>query len=300
MSIPIIFFHYGNPGYLKYSLKQAQYFNPTSTIYLLGDEENNGYPFVSHIMAQQYEKETSAFTRVYKHMSRNSEHYELNCFLRWFYIKAFCLEKNIGQFIYLDSDVLLFQDVSGMEPFFKGWSIANTGDAAGVPAFTYFKDYNAINNFCDYLLQAYTNQKALRELELFYQPPGSPVPTGDVSDMILFQFYFRDHPEETGKLDLINNELAVDVNIRQADGYETARGIKKIYWQGNIPYCKQMATGRLIRFASFHYQGDMKPLMVKHYKADGYAFRRFLELAGAGFKRRKRAVKKLFKKPSNG
>lgn len=294
MALPIIFFHYGNHNYLKYSLKQAKHFNPDSTIYLIGDSSNNRYPFTEHIMAAKYEEDVVAFTKVYKHWSTNQGHYELQCFLRWFYIEAFCREYNIGPFIYLDSDVLLFQQVSEMEPFFEGCSIANTGDIAGVPAFTYFSGHNALKNFCDYMLRAYTEPEPLQELEHFHRlPPAGQC--GDVSDMILFQLYFRDHPTETKKLDLINDELAVDQNIRHAGGYETENGIKKIYWQNGLPYCKNITLNKLVRFASFHYQGDNKMLMNNHYKGGGYTLDRILESAKLKFKRAKKAVKKLFK-----
>lgn len=296
MALPILFFHYGNPKYLKYSLKQAKHFNPHSTIYLLGDSANNRYPFVHHVMMEKYEEHANFFTKIYKHRSTNEKNYELNCFLRWFYIEAFCREYNIGPFIYLDSDVLLFKDVSTMEPFFTDCGIANTGDSCGVPAFTYFSNYNAIKDFCDYTILSYTKPELWRQLEIFYQPYAEqPELEGGISDMILFQFYFRDHPSETKKLDLINDVLAVDENIRHANGYEMDGEIKKIYWQNGLPYCKHLMLNKLVQFASFHYQGDFKIYMVKHFKGGGYTLQRTWEIARIKFKRAKKAIKKIFK-----
>ena len=37
----IVFIHYNNADYLKYSLAQAKVSNPDSTVYLLGDSSNN-------------------------------------------------------------------------------------------------------------------------------------------------------------------------------------------------------------------------------------------------------------------
>lgn len=294
MALPIIFFHYGNPAYLKYSLKQAKHFNPGSTIYLLGDGSNNHYPFIQHSMMDKYEADTQIFTSVYQHQSVNGKNYELQCFLRWFYIEAFCREHHIGPFIYLDSDVLLFQQVSEMEPFFGNCSIANTGDVAGVPAFTYFGGYHAIKDFCDYMVSVYTQPELLRELEHFHrQPPAGQ--HGDISDMILFQLYFCNHPAKTKKLDLMNDELAVDENISHSDGYETQGGIKKIYWQNGLPYCRHLKLNKLVRFASFHYQGDTKGLMINHYKGGGYVLSRFWDSFRIKFKRARKTAKKLFK-----
>lgn len=296
MALPIIFFHYGNPDYLKYSLKQAKHFNPDSTIYLLGDSSNNCYPFVEHIMTAKYEKDAAAFTKVYQHRSSNQVHYELYCFLRWFYIEAFCRENHIGPFIYLDSDVLLFKNVTAMDPFFQDCKIANTGIEIGVPAFTYFSGYEAIKDFCNYMLRAYTEKELIQQLDDFYQPYAeNPGLEGGVSDMILFGFYFRDHPAETKKLDLINDVLAVDENIRNANGYEMKGKIKRIYWQNGLPYCKHLALNKLVQFAAFHYQGDFKLLMIKHFKGGGYAFQRRWEFSRIKFKRTRKAIKKLFK-----
>ncbi|RYU87357.1 hypothetical protein EWM62_16750 [Mucilaginibacter terrigena] len=287
MAIPIIFFHNGNSKYLKYSLKQAKYFNPDSIVYLLGDKRNNRYAFVTHVLASKYQSAVTAFSDVYVHRTTNGEVYELNCFLRWFYIEAFCRENNIESFIYLDSDVLLFQNVTEMVSLFKGCSIANTCPDMGMPAFTYFKNLNAISSFCRYLMHAYTDEEATKELEHIYEPfVNDPELMGGICDMSLFHLYFRDHPNETLKVDLINNELAVDVSINNSDGYEMENGRKKIYWQNNLPYCKQLQTGRLIRFATLHYQGDAKYLMTEHYKGGGYLFCRFWE------SRKQRSAKK--------
>lgn len=294
MALPIVFFHYGNPKYLKYSLKQARHFNPDAAIYLLGDSSNDHYPFVEHVPVAKYDEYVAAFTNIYKHWSANNERYELQCFLRWFYIEAFCREHNIGPFIYLDSDVLLFENVTTIAPFLQGCSIANTGDVAGVPAFTYFSGCSAIKDFCNYMMRIYTDQKLLQQLKDFHESPDAGQ-SGDISDMILFQFYFREYPAETKKLDLINNELAVDQNINHADGYETKKGIKKIHWQNNRPYCKNIKLDKLIRFVSFHYQGDTKGLMIKHYQGGGYALNRFLESVKVIFKKTKKSVKRIFR-----
>jgi hypothetical protein len=67
--IPIFFVHFGNPFYLKYTLKQASFFNPQTKVYLLGDESNNKYSFVNHINMGDYFEGATAFEKIYKHMS---------------------------------------------------------------------------------------------------------------------------------------------------------------------------------------------------------------------------------------
>jgi hypothetical protein len=296
-TLPIIFFHYGNPSYLKYSLKQAKYFNPGSTIYLIGDKKNGRYPFVTHILASNFEAETNALTNIYKHRSTNDAKYELNCFLRWIYIKAFCKAKDIEAFIYLDSDVLVFQDFSKIAPLLNKCQIANTCSWTGMPAFTYFNNYKAISDFGDYLIYSYSDKTAIAKMENWYRSYSDSGLMGGVSDMILFHQYFQGHPNETLKVDLVNNQFAIDVSINNADGYETEGGVKKIYWKNNLPYCKNLTSGQLVRFATLHYQGNSKKLMIDHYKAGGYFIQIFLERIEIKkkFKTFRRSIKKLFR-----
>lgn len=294
MAIPIIFFHYSNPDYLKYALKQARFYNPEAEIFLLGDKKNDKYPFITHVNAANFEGQAQAFASSYKHMTSNGYMYELNCFLRWFYVREFCKQKGIEEFIYLDSDVLVFQDFDKLVPLFGNARIVNTCDEMGVPAFTYFKSYSVIDEFCHYLLKSYTDPAMLARLEQLYQPfNADPEMLGGISDMVLFHLYFQDHPEGTLKADLINNEVAIDACINREDGFEMEDGMKKIYWKDNIPYCKQTKSGKLIRFAMLHYQGHAKSFMRRDYRAGGYRTAILWEDWGlkAKFKSLKRSLK---------
>jgi hypothetical protein len=295
MAPAIIFFHFGNPKYLKYSLKQARHFNPESEIYLIGDETNNKYPFVKHVLATQFKGEAESFTAIYKHRSSNGYQYELNCFLRWFYVRGFCKAHNIESFIYLDSDVMVYHDFSELTPFFNDCKIANTCDEMGVPAVTYFKNYKAVNDFCGYLLEAYQDGPINKKIEELYQPfAADPELLGGISDMVLFHLYFHDHPEGKIKIDLVNNKIAVDACMSRADGYETKDGVKVLQWKNNLPYCKHLESGVLVRFATLHFQGNMKNEMRKNYTGGGYHFAKIADELSLKNKEFRKAMKKLF------
>lgn len=298
MPIPIIFFHYGNSDYLKYSLKQARYFNPDAEIYLIGDKSNNKYSFVKHVMATDFSDAGAEFTPVYKHQSPNSYNYELNCFLRWFYIRDFCRANNIEAFIYLDSDVLVFQDFTKLVPLFNNARIANTCEENGVPAFTYFRDYQTISSFCDYMVKSYSEPASVAKLDSIYESfKNDPEMVGGISDMILFHLYFHDHPEGALKVDFVTEDIAIDSNIKRPDIYEMENGFKKIYWKAGLPYGKNAVSGKLIRFAALHYQGNAKDVMRQHYTSGGYRIAKYLENKGIKdkVKRAKKSIKSLFK-----
>lgn len=274
MAIPIFFVHKTNSSYLKYALKQARKFNPESPIYLLGDESNNKYPFVTHLNISDYSASADEFKRVYRHLSAAPFDYELFCFLRWFYIRDFIVKNNIESFIYLDSDVLVFSNLTqALEPF-KHLSIANVDVA--MPAFTYFGNSKVLIDFCEYMKNQYIIPEYSHRLDLEWEAQ-KPRNWGGVCDMLIFLYYFRDFPENLGKLDVIKNNSTFDVYIREGKGYEIEGDNKKIKWKNKQPYCFHIETKQWIRFHGFHYQGHSKALMYKHYSGGGYYLHRLSE-----------------------
>ncbi|WP_428328811.1 hypothetical protein [Mucilaginibacter sp.] len=277
MSLPVFFYHTSNSSYLKYSLKQAKYYNPDSTIYLLGDDSNNCYPFVNHVNVADFKAGSQAFASVYKHLSHSGYKYELMCFARWFCIRDFCRQKQIESFIYLDSDVLAFAHLSTIVPFFGDAAIANPGEYGDSPAFTYFRDFKALDDFCNYLTHSYTDSISRHKLDDSYTDYCTHNNEGGICDMTLFNFYFRENPGLFKIISLINDQLAIDNNINNAEGYELKGGGKKIYWKNHLPYCKQLSTGRYIQFVCLHYQAGAKKLMYRHFNGGGYLIKRAKE-----------------------
>ena len=64
-------------------------------------------------------------------------------------------ENNLEKFIYLDSDVLVFENFENIRSLFDSFSIANTGKTVGMPAFTFFGSQKSIENFCMYIHKRY-------------------------------------------------------------------------------------------------------------------------------------------------
>src|SRR5262245_35995883 len=113
MSLPIFIVHRGNSDYLKYCLDQVKKYNPGSVIYLLGDESNSGYDFVSHQHVSDYSDTATEFESVYRHLNTVRSDFVLFCFKRWFFINEFLIKhSNINEFLYLDTDALLYSNVT--------------------------------------------------------------------------------------------------------------------------------------------------------------------------------------------
>lgn len=274
MAIPIFFVHKTNSSYLKYALKQTRKFNPNSPIYLLGDDENNEYSFVTHVNISEYSKSADEFKNVYRHKSASPYDYELFCFLRWFYIKEFIIKNNIESFVYLDSDVLVFSNLTDVLKPFKTLSIANEGVA--MPAFTYFGNRKALIDFCEFMIMQYTDTHYMHRLELHWAEHKKRN-WGGICDMVVFEFYFEEYPGNLGKLDTIVNDSVFDQYIRLSDGFKMDGDNKKFCWQNGKPYGFHLQLKKWIKFHGIHYQGHSKALMYKHYTGGGYYLYRLNE-----------------------
>ena len=97
---PIIFIHYGNSPYLKYTLEAAKRTNPNKEIILLGDRSNKKYANNSNVTFYPFKdfrqsELISRFNSVYRHIA-GEEHGRKNwtyfVFLRWFIIYDFLLD----------------------------------------------------------------------------------------------------------------------------------------------------------------------------------------------------------------
>ena len=277
-NLPIIFFHKSNSWYLKYTLKQARFYHPDAEIYLLGDESNSHYKFVTHINISKYEEITQKFRNLYHHRNNSTLYeYELFCFLRWFYILGFVQENNLEKFIYLDSDVLVFENFENIRSLFDSFSIANTGKTVGMPAFTFFGSQKSIENFCMYMNNSFTDQFLTERLSAWWGRFKADDRIGGICDMTLFDLFFKDYPNNLGKLDKIGL-IGFDSSISTFMDYEEKNNIKNIYWKNKKPYFRHLISGELIRFVDIHYQGDSKKFIPSHYQAGGLGISRWKDI----------------------
>ena len=110
MKIPVILIHNGYSDYLKYTIQMSSKNNDT---YLISDTNPNieceNFTFVD---SQNYTESSNDFTPHYEHMNTTPFDYELFCYHRWFILKEFMEKNQIDKVFYIDSDVLLFENMS--------------------------------------------------------------------------------------------------------------------------------------------------------------------------------------------
>lgn len=263
MSIPIIFIHRGNPDYLKYSLMQAHRSNPNSDIVLIGDETNDKYDFVRHKDIRNYSKTARKFAEVYKHLSRNDYNYELFCIERWFILCEFMRKKQLNHVFYMDSDVMLFADITKEQEnhFFAPLGMFYNDAPCAIGHSFFANDYVALEKMCEFMMRCYTDSKLFKHISKLYKSNVEANVGWEISDMVLLKMFLEHAPFAVQNIGKIYNQSSFDWNINYPDGMESCNDRKKVYHLEGVPHTKQVQSGQWIKVQSLHMQGYAKPFM---------------------------------------
>lgn len=286
-SIPIIFFHRGNQKYLNVALKQCRKFN--EKVILLGDDSNRETAFQNEcdwIEAQTYDNGEmwKKFEKNYVSMSTNDYFFELNCFRRFFVIAEMIREKDIDQFVYLDSDIMSYVNFSSLDEMWKadcgmsvpieqsqyGW-VANCGIS--------FWNRKSLTSFLDYCIDIYENHIDVLEEKWNYHRKNHV--DGGICDMTL-QYLWYKNDQTCKKINLVDRKNGLpgvmDFNVNlPMNCYKNEYKmndlvhIKKICFENGIPsLCA--TNGIKVPVFAIHFLGPAKQYM------DSYAKKNSLRL----------------------
>jgi len=154
---PLIIYHTTFLPYLPFCLWQNTRTNPERECVLLGDRDNKieGIPY-THIDTERYQERNSEFIRVYRHASNSHFGDERRCIERWFVLWEYLEKHRIRGFYFLDSDYLLFGDLSEFE--FE-WEKSGPCGTPGLFGLGYFPDAGLIGDLCNWILGLYQNDE---------------------------------------------------------------------------------------------------------------------------------------------
>ena len=196
----IIYFHEGFSPYLPFALRQATQSNPRAQVILLGDKNNRipGIQYEHHLLSD-YEGRQREFLDCYRHFHPGHLGDERRCIERWVYLSEFIKKQKIEEFLFLDSDMLLFCDVRKILEMSKGY------DAAGAPmfwAFCYFLKKNLVVDFAEWIFQQYQNPAVIKKWEERFRRHlgGEKEQAGIIQDMALAKMFIEER--EVRVLDL--------------------------------------------------------------------------------------------------
>lgn len=261
--LPIVLIHKGNSFYLPYSLLQAKHFNPESKVFLIGDQDNQHYQsfFIEHINISEFFGEARNFEEYYQHKSTNNYYYELFCFQRWFILKEFMYRYNFDFCFYIDSDLLLFSNLSQeYQSRLKNLDLAlSRGQAlTGIEKLSGHNSYltkKAVNQLCKFLVDFF------KEIEKYDLRKDSAL-----NDMTILKRFSEDKESDL-RMSILSEVHAgskYDNNINASEGFKVEDGVKKVLWDKKAPYCIQISPEAKIYFKSLHFQGGSKKI-IKHY-----------------------------------
>lgn len=259
---PVIFIHYGNSDYLRYTLAQAALACPDRPVYLIGDQSNSSFPFVRHFMHGEFSKSAFHFAEQYCHLSGNHPSFELFCFQRWLILRDFMLLQRIERAVYVDSDMLIYDNFDEDWDLIKNTPLAVNNKLPPV----FINDVRMLDDYCQFLEQSYTEPIQLAALQKLYNDMINSGVIGGICDMTFWDMFKMQRPKDIVDIRGLNQGACFDTNIEESEGVQMQGGIKNIVWNSGQPY-GIIDSGELKRFKILHMHGSGKGKIDRFFQA---------------------------------
>lgn len=251
---------------IEYSLAQTKKYNPRSEIYLISDGTIN-CDFVNLEFMIDYYEEAHQFAKVYKHICKKVRFdYLLFCSQRWFIMKEFMMKKGFERCIHLDSDVMLFTNLTDLDSQVGTYDFKMSAhpDFAVSGHYNIVGSYKILETFCNYLYEMYATPLSTHDTSSMKKAIWESN-VGYITDMSAFEEFTQKGLGSLFNLSAIFDNSTFDANINSADGFEVKGGMKNMYWRDNRAFCKMVDTGQEIRFHGLHFNERAKKYMQSAY-----------------------------------
>lgn len=258
--VAIVFIHSGNNDYLRHSLAQARRSNPKSPVYLIGDEATAGrYADAEHIHFRNYVTRARQFAEHYRHLNTNTDSFELFCMMRWFVLLDFMSRQGIDTATYLDSDIMLYEEMHYEHFRYYDYDLAVTGVAPPV----LINNRTALEAFCTLMEHSYRDPYKLNSLEERFQTMQAQGLPGGICDMTFWELFIAESGFRIADLSHVTECAVYDRNIFLSDGFDMENGMKKVSWKDRRPFGHQGDARNPVRFKGLHFHGPAKSLMAE-------------------------------------
>ena len=298
----IIYFHEGFSPYLPFALSQAARSNPSARIILLGNEQNKikGISYEHHMLSD-YSSRHQEFVDSYRHFHPGCLEDERRCIERWIFLAEFVQKHRIEEFLFLDSDTLLFEDVRVLFERCHGY------DAGGTPIFTglcAFLKKDLVPDFADWILEQYRDPAVVQAWERRFQKhmEGERDEGAVIQDMALAMMFIRERrirvlnltqPKQGKMVDsgqfgraFQHGTKETDIMIQAQPGavVSTIQGGERIdltavhvngYYKNHMPGLTGWTGAVICSFFRPNYRRNLKQLCI--YLWNGFRFRYYLK-----------------------
>jgi hypothetical protein len=265
--VPIIFFQAGDAQHLPYTFWQARKWAGDSPLILLGDQSNRHYRGLEHVPIRDFASAVARLRDIYVHISSNTPEFEFFCLARWLVMAEFARRQGLKEFLYLDSDVLIYEKPADIVQRIPPCRMATQwiGDVgAGVsPAVTYFRELSILDEIGATILEFYDSPQEVGNMSIRYKELVQKK-LGGVSDMIFLARYAHQLGKGVANLWEPEQNGVIDINILQAAGFRLREGLKEIRFREGQPYGFYEPALRWVRFATLHFNGHSKKVMSRY------------------------------------
>jgi len=265
--VPIFFIHHGYADYLQWNIEHLRSRFPERKIIVISD---HAYDHAQWVPIKNYKK--TVFDSHYVHLSQVDQKFEVFCFKRWFILANVLKALHINDFIYLDSDCVLFDDqfptdrlgIVG-DPKSHAYHYTKSGHSL-------FSNQASLEKFCEFMMQTYTQAEGVEALKLLRQTRIGP--RGGVTDMTLFGLFANKYPQEVHHQEVIINGVCSDDNFNESGGFKTDGTHKKIRIEAGLPYAYRITDDQKIMMRTLHFQGSAKAYMPHYLWGDQTRYRK--------------------------
>ena len=285
--IPIVIIHLGNQNYFQECVKINALKNP---VFVLGDYQNantftntnTNTNKITHINCDTLDfPELQQFRHHFTNYSTNSAAFELICFVRIFYLKRFMEMHQIDRVFHVDSDCIVFDNVTELYKHIFGSNSIDNGIAYSKnidlnPHHMVGCVHNAYltvdfcNKFIQLCFDIYVNKSKYHLIEPKIQWHLKNNIGGGICDMTLYYLLFSENMlkmRDLNEIVVINGEKCTfDHNINIGYGYlgkdtfMMGKRIKMLTYKNGAPYATDN-TGQQIRLLSLHFSGVAKSVL---------------------------------------
>jgi hypothetical protein len=258
--IPIIFVHFGaKKDTIRPVFPQAARSNPNSPVYLISNIADLQDEKVININSKEYSSDLAAIKKGYVHLSPNSADFEFVSLSRYAVIKSFMENKGFDKAFILDSDVLLFQDITEDFDLWKKYTASFT--AACCIGYFSIEAIRSISNDIETTYTDHGSDNFLEIVKTYHSMKRSKIYAG-ISDMsFLYRFRKRMGEDNVGRLEYPNQGGMYDPQFNDTQRVvEDEKKNKKLYlengkWKATLKPC---FGGSPITMKSLHFQGASK------------------------------------------
>ncbi|MDX1419149.1 MAG: hypothetical protein R3181_04215 [Rubricoccaceae bacterium] len=281
----LVFIHNGYSAYLEFTLRQARAADPEADLVLLGDAENDRFPFLRHVDTARpaFRDAADRVAGVYRHRSTNARAFELLCFQRWFVLRAFLEAEGLAEAFVLDSDVMLYASAAEMASRLEGKTLGLARPVEQPPyhwlasAHVSYWTAGQAAAFCDFVLRSYTEPEAFARYEEKWQHHLQKGLYGGICDMTALYLFEQDQdPGPVANLLTVHEGCVHDRNLNfEANAYDaeyrTRNGLKDITWDdAGRPWGFNRRRGTDVRFQTLHLQGSAKQHVPQFYRGEPF------------------------------